>query len=250
MANYNDEKRELLKLKQGLIEESELIPDEVAEKPVELHGFARVKNEVYHLGWAIPVIIGAIALVVFIIVQLASRPKVDLHILIVAASENSELFKFSDNGDEVQAAFEKRCADYDGNGKVYADITFVDLSGTNSYNQYRDVQYEIFNNATKYNNTMLILSDPELLDTINEAYGNSFSAFIDFSDELSEDRLFSGCGARISGTEFARDIGCENSVLFVLDELGNGKSKNTAQYRDRAVEVLKNIVSEKQNDNK
>lgn len=243
MGSYDQDRRELLKLKQGLIEESEDISEEVREKPAELHGTARVKNEIYHLGWAIPVMIGAIVLAVFIIVQMASRPKVDLWVLIVAASENSELFKFSESSSIIKPAFEKYCADYDGNGKIYVETVFIDLSDSSGNAQYNNTQHGIFNSQIKYGSAMLLLADPELLDLINGWYENSISAFVDFSDELSEDRLYNKRGAMIYGTEFAREIGCESSVLFVPDELGNATKKNAAQYRDRAVEVMKNIVA-------
>ena len=240
MSDHNDEKRELLKLKQGLIEESEAIPAETREKPAELHGIARVKNEIYHLGWAIPVIIGAVALAAFIIVQLASRPKEDICILIIAAAESSELFRFSDSNDVIKPALEKYCADYDGNGKVYAETVFIDLSDSSGNGQYNDTQHGIFNSQVKYGSAALILADPELLELVNGWYENPINAFEDLSEELPEDILYNKCGAFISGTGFAKDIGCENSVLFVLDELG-GSKKNAAQYKDRAVEVLKNI---------
>lgn len=243
MADYNDDRRELLKLKQGLTEGGELPKDDIHRKPEELHGTARVKNEIYHLGWVLPVLIGAIALVVFIIVQLANRPKEDLRVLIVAAAENSELFKFSETADDAKTAFEKYCADYDGNGKVYVSTVYIDLSDTSGSIQYQDTQYGKFNIETSSGRSMLILADPELLKNINETYEKPISAFIDLSDELPGDRLFENCGALISGTKFASDIGVENAVLFVRDELGNGGQKNSAQHRDRAVEVLKSIAS-------
>lgn len=241
MGNSEQDRRELLKLKQGLIEESEAIPKEVREKPAELHGIARVKNEIYHLGWAIPVIIGAVALAVFIIVQLAIRPKEDICVLIVAAAENSELFNFSNSSDVIKSALEKYCPDFDGNGKVYAETVFIDLSGSSENGQYNDTQRGIFNSQTKYGSAALILADPELLELVNGWYEDRINAFEDLSDELPEDRLYSNCGVLISGTEFAKEAGCESSVLFVPDELGSSK-KNAAQYKDRAVEVLKNIV--------
>ena len=150
MGNYEEERRELLKLKQGLIEESELIPDEKPEKPAELHGMARVKNEIYHIGWAIPIIIGVIALAVFIIAQLASRTKEDICVLIIAVTENSELFRFSESNDVIKPALEKYCVDYDGNGEIYVETIFIDLSDSSGNAQYNDTQHGIFNSQTKY----------------------------------------------------------------------------------------------------
>ena len=90
---------------------------------------------------------------------------------------------------------------------------------------------------------MLILADPELPELVNGWYENSINAFEDFSGELSEDRLYNKCGVLILGTEFAKETGCESSVLFVLDELGKSTKKNSAQQKDRAVELIKSIVN-------
>lgn len=242
MEDNNKDRRELLKLKQGLTESGELPEDDIHRRPKELHGAEKVKNEIYHLGWILPVLIGVAALIIFMIVQIASRPKEDLRVTVIAAAENSELFKFSDNTDSVKTALEKCCADYDGNGKVYVNTIYIDLSETADDLQYLDIQFSKFNEAI-IGKSMLILADPELLDKINEAYENSISAFADLSDELPEDRLYSGCGALISGTPFAEEIGIDSAVLFIRDELGNGREKSAAQYKDRAAEVLNNIVS-------
>lgn len=242
MGNYNDEKRELLKLKQGLIEESELIPENVHEALPELHGMERVKNEIFHLGWALPVIIGVVALAIFIITQLAGRKKEDLRVLIVPAAANSEMTKFSDNTEVVKTALEKFCADYDGNGEIYVAAPYVDITETSENREYLDMQYERFNTEVFAGTAVLILADPELLDKLNEAYENELSAFVDFSGEFPEEKLYKGCGVRIAGTSLAEEIGCETAVLFVRDKLGNGGEKKTARYRDRAVEVLKSIV--------
>ena len=42
------ERRELLKMKQGLIEESDLIPETGYDKIPELHGWEKIKNNIYH----------------------------------------------------------------------------------------------------------------------------------------------------------------------------------------------------------
>lgn len=246
MGNTNDERRELLKLKQGLITESEIISRGKREEAPELRGFARVKNEIYHLGWVLPVIIGAVLVIVFVITQLANRPKYDIQVMIVPAAENSELLQFANNTNPAEAALAKLCPDYDENGKISVGALFIDFTESSENRTYLDMQYEKFNIEINAGESVLILADPELFDKLNEAYENEISAFVDLSDKFPEEQLYKGCGVYVSGTELAQNIGCENAVLFVRDELGNGRDeKITRIQRTRALEMIEIIKGRK-----
>lgn len=80
---------ELLKMKQGLIEESEIIPETGYDKIRELHGFEKVKNYCYHNKWFI--LLGAFlaAVVIFLTVQALSREKEDLFVVVLALDHES-----------------------------------------------------------------------------------------------------------------------------------------------------------------
>ena len=67
--SYQDDKRELLKLKQGLIEESETIVEQKREV-VELHGWKKVQNFFYHYKWHVVVAVFFIAVIGFFVYDL------------------------------------------------------------------------------------------------------------------------------------------------------------------------------------
>lgn len=240
MGNYDDDKREILKIKQGLI--SDIEQPEQSDK-TEPQVKPRLKDQLYSAKWALPLILIAAAMVVIMIVQSASRTKEDLRVLIITSSPGSELTQFSQTAQSVKTALENICPDYDGSGKIYVEPVYIDVSDVINDPTYLNMQYERFQIEIK-GTAMLVLADCELLERVNSDFENKISAFIDFSDEFPEDKLYKGCGVRIAGTSFAEDISCENSVLFVRDELGNGREEKSAQYRDRAVEVLNKIVGE------
>lgn len=243
MGNYNDEHREMLKLKQGLIEKGENTEQDAREKPPELHGTARLKNELAYLKWAMPIFIIAAVIAAIIIAQTALTPKADIRVLLIPTSADSELLKFADSTEIPTAALEKLCPDFDGNGKVHADVIFIDLSDTAADSQYLSVQQNRFEAEARSGDAILIISDKGFPERSGGSASGENPAFVDFSGELPEERLVGDGGVSIAGTEFSRDIGCEEALLFVRTKLGRGSEKKSAQYRDRAENILKNIMN-------
>ena len=70
--SYQDDKRELLKLKQGLIEESETIQEEKHEV-IELHGWKKVSNFFYHYKWHVVVITFFVLVIGFFVYDLVKK---------------------------------------------------------------------------------------------------------------------------------------------------------------------------------
>jgi hypothetical protein len=124
----NNDKRELLKLKQGLIsaEDCEAITVEkppIYEKPT---GWAGVQNFFYHhklhLSFAAFFLVVASILLYFTL----TREKVDIKILLIADSQEAAGFFLSESRAFKQAV-EHFVPDFDGNGKVNAACLFIDL---------------------------------------------------------------------------------------------------------------------------
>ena len=81
--SYQEDKRELLKLKQGLIEESEQIHEE--EKPVyQVHGaFKKIENFFYHYKWHVVVGLFAIVVLSFLVVSTLTKEKGDIRVIVM-----------------------------------------------------------------------------------------------------------------------------------------------------------------------
>jgi len=127
MSNLND-KRELLKLKQGLIEEeeAEIIIDE--EKPYyeKPKGFAAISNFFYH--YKLQVIIAAFFIVVggFLVIDTLNREKADIKILLISTDPEVSSAIFLRQRD-IKSALELYTPDFDENGYVFVESFYIDL---------------------------------------------------------------------------------------------------------------------------
>ena len=125
--SYQDDKRELLKLKQGIIneEESEIHEE---EKPVyEVHGIKKVENFFYHYKWYVVAGIFFAAVFVFMMVSLLQKEQGDIRVLVVTKNKgiaSNVMYKMQ----EFEKAFELYCPDYDNSGYIHVDVYNVDLS--------------------------------------------------------------------------------------------------------------------------
>lgn len=244
-----EERIELLKMKQGIIEESELIPEnEHIEKP-QLHGFKKFTNFFYH-NKAFILLGTFFAFVVTVLtVQLVTKEREDLYILAIAFDEESEI---GWRTDDLERTLEMYCPDFDGNGKVHVTVNFIDRTSRTIASQYDQAQAQKITLEFMAATGQLFIADEQLIDWM---HGDEDSEpidhrkfFVNQSDKCDEDMLFDGVGVRVNRTEFAKEArweSCPDNVLFfVRAELNNGSGsvKTNARNRERAMIVLQNII--------
>lgn len=243
--SYQDDKRELLKLKQGLIEESDTIKEE--EKPVyELHGWKRIANFFYHYKWR--VIVGAFFLAVagFFLYDMLKDDVGDLRILVVAkdgAVASNVGYKTMD----FEHAFEQYCPDFDGNGYVHVDVFNIDLS--------ENIQADyMLGNVTKltgeisYGEAQMYLLDTPALESITT--DGDLAGFVDLSERYPDCPQADGVFYRFKGSGIAALSGyveaCPEDLFLVVrkvtDRTANHDRAEKAQLR--ALEVMDNIVND------
>ncbi len=114
------ERIELMKLKNGVIEESETIKEE-HEAPRELHGRERAANFWYHNKIWILFAVFIIGVVTFITVDEITRVRADINVMMIA--NNGLAFR----QDELESFFEKYCDDLNGDGKVKVSVMIMPL---------------------------------------------------------------------------------------------------------------------------
>jgi hypothetical protein len=251
MASYNDEKRELLKMKQGLIEESDIIETEadkvVLEKPT---GMKAVENFFYHNKWF--VIVGAFfALVLtFLIYQTVTREVADMTVVLVT-SDIQKSPNIYEKTRDVELALEKYCPDFDKNGKVHVDVFTIDLTKTGSDPQY------ITTNATKFHGEMqrglaqMLICDKDILGESEQGNKIEFDPFFkDLGKATKMDALYGKKLLKLKDTDFAKEAKWENSCPDTLgfcirdiksDQLGY--SEEALVRNEQAIEVLTNILT-------
>ena len=246
MENQNNEtaeekaKRErqeyidLLKMKQGIIDESELIPEINLDKVQKPHGWAKFKNFCYHSR--VFLICGAcLAVVVAVcLVQILSKGKNDLYVLAVSYIPDSGL---GDYTEKIEKTLEQYCPDFDGNGKVKVEVNFADKT------------VEAVKAAAELDSAeaQMIIGDYNFTEWLTKNKDIT-SVFVDQSDKCSENMLYKDCGILMNQTELAEKTGwkdCPDYIfIFVRNELNNdsGKVKRNAENRERALIVLQNIL--------
>lgn len=242
--SYQDDKREILKLKQGLIEESETIKEE--EKPVyELHGWKRVANFFYHYKWH--VIVGAFFLAVagFFLYDLLKDDAGDLRILVVAKNHDVAMnvgYKTHD----LELAFEQYCPDFDENGYVHVDVYNIDLS--------ENVQADyMLGNVTKltgeigYGEAQMYLLDTPALESITT--DGDLSGFVNLEERYPDCPQTDGIFYHFKGSGIASLSGyveaCPDDLFLVIRKVSerttNRDRAEKAQLR--ALKVMDNIVN-------
>ena len=245
------EKAELLKLRQGLIDESDEIPEDEPPKFEKPTGAKAVENFFYHF---------TVALLTFMTIQTVTREKKDLYVLAISTTGSSGIYAKTH---DIEVALERYCPDFDGNGKVHVGVNFIDLSTEGGYSEYTDAQNEKFSAELFSGDSQLYLTDEGIITLINriaasgeteeaaaeEADGQIIQFFTDFSGEYPEAVLYDGCGLQLNTTGFvdeARWKSCPDTVgLYLRDTFENmmGNNEKTAEQRERARIVYENIIN-------
>lgn len=242
--SYQDDKRELLKLKQGLIEESETIREE--EKPVyELHGRKRVANFFYHYKWH--VIVGAffLAVVGFFLYDLLKDDVGDLRILVVA-KDHDVAANVGYKTHDLELAFEQYCPDFDNNGYVHVDVYNIDLS--------ENIQADyMLGNVTKltgeigYGEAQMYLLDTPALESITT--DGDLSGFVNLEERYPDCPQADGVFYHFKGSEIAALSGyveaCPEDLFLVIRKVGERTANRdrAEKAQRRALEVMDNIVN-------
>lgn len=242
------ERVELLKMKQGIIEESEAIPETGYVKVAKPRGWAAISNFFYHNKWTIFISAFALFVVTILVVQLVTREKADLYVLVVAIDEKSEMAWHTSG---IESALERYCPDFDGNGKVHVTVDFIDLTSQNTLSQYDMAQEQKFTAEFSNADAQLIITDEKFFDRMFVKEGDALTpekVFLDQTELCTEEMLFGSYGVRLNKTDCAKDANwtrCpDNVMILVRDEMNNGvaNSKKTAVSRERAMIVLRNIL--------
>jgi len=251
MASYNDEKRELLKMKQGIIEESDIIESEadkvVLEKPT---GMAAVENFFYHNKWFIIVGLFFGLLIIFLVHQTLTREKADMTVLLVT-SDSLKAPNLYQKVNDIELALEKYCPDFDKDGNVHVDVFMIDLTKSNPDPQY------VNSNATKFFGEMqrgvaqLLICDTGILGDDENGNEVSFdSMFKDLGEVTGADRYNGKTSISLKDTVFVKDAKWENSCPDILGfSIRNmtsdllGYNEDALLRNEQAGEVLNNILS-------
>ena len=233
------DKIELLKIKQGLVENSEVITPR--EKTPELTGWEKVKNELYYAKWIILLIAFFAIVISYIVYQTVTTPKADISVLVIAKEDYSLI------SDRIEAGLELYTPDFDGNGKVHVDVICIPTESTDPklHSTYRTKLYGEITTG----NTMLLLMDESAFVMLEGNDG--YTAIEDERTLFPDNPAINEYGFHIRGSQFAQDSRLDteeiksNLILGVrkIDSVTAGTDKKANKNHDKALTVMTNIVN-------
>ncbi|NMA79295.1 MAG: hypothetical protein GX967_01460 [Clostridiales bacterium] len=239
------EKIELIKLKQGLIEESDLIKEEKQERE-KLKGFKRVKNYVYHNRPFI--LVGLFFAVVFgyMLFDMLSTEKPDIRVLF-ATSEN-----YSMKMPLIEEAIENYVEDYNGNGKVHVDINYIqlDLEGGGNPDYFAANQTKLIGELA-VGKSMLLILDNKVAEYIQG--DDNYAIMADLTDMFPDNDLITREGFYLKGSKLAQLAKWESVTDDVFlavrrgDEALAATEKGMEENYKKALETFKKIVEDELN---
>lgn len=243
--SYQEDKRELLKLKQGLIEESEQIHEE--EKPVyEIHGaFKKIENFFYHYKWHVVVGLFAIVVLSFLVVSTLTKEKGDIRVLVMTKNPtvaSSVLYKTGD----YEVAFERFCPDFDDSGYIHAEIYNIDLSD-NVDPEYMMAGVTKATSEIQLGESQMYIVDKEGLDAITDG---DYSTLMNLSELYPDCPYIDGYFFKIKESPFAYECNyagaCPDNLYIVVRSItpdGIANPEKSREAQKKALEVLDNIIN-------
>lgn len=242
----NDDRRELLKIKQS---RQEMLNDNTeADEPKKTdyekpRGMAAVKNFLYYHKVTIIVAAAAIALAAFLVLQTVLREKEDIRVLLIATEVTSEL---ADRADDIGNALARYCPDFDQKGGVVVKTVFIDLSAAENQGQYYLAQQDRLTIEMQNPKSQIIITDEGFRAVASDDGGFQSRFFTDLTSLYPEKQGYLDRAIRFNDTPLAKDAKWNNcpgkTVIFVRTVTSDNKDEIEANQR--ALEVIENVMTE------
>lgn len=194
-----DEKIELIRLKQGEIEQSEILSESKEEK-VKLPFFKRISNFFYHNKWWLGIGVFFVALGGYLIYDLVTKTDPDVVILYI--DNNAEIAYSEKFTDYLQ----NLCGDINDDGKAAASVYYIPYTG---------VEYTDYNNGSTTKliaemqnaDAMLVISGKMADDAISPDI-----TLVDLETLYPDNPHVKKYGFYLKDTSFAEKIGYSGEI--------------------------------------
>lgn len=235
-----EEKVDLIRLKQGVIEDSDKVFRE-RETEKQYTVLQKIGNWFYHAKWWLGIAAFCILVVSFLVYDYVTREDPDLRILLLTDDP-----EFYEETDKLTNWLQTMCPDYTADGEVLVQSVYIPVSkatmensGTYSasYNTQLLVQFQS-------STCMLVLVDPDA-----EEYLQPEDMFVDLTELYPDCSNVSGRRLLLDGTDFAEQAGLthplhEGSYLALRIPAENMSSAEEMQQAyDQAKTLLDEIVA-------
>ena len=242
-----EERVELLKIKQGLITESDKIdlsPDD--EKQYTF--WEKIKNFVYHNKWWLGITTFFVLIAAFLVYDTLTTTKSDINIMLLC--DDTELYT---HYQDIGKYFDSLTEDYNNDGENYANVLYIPISDDENANTKSLSPYD--SNLTKLSSefqmgeTMLVIADKKSADLIIPD-----ETLINLEELYPDNPNIKGYGFYLKGTDFASEIGYEENDIPYDLYIGVRKvdknlssAKKTKENYDHALIMLENVINDLSN---
>lgn len=197
-----EERLELLRLKQGVIEESETIHEEHSEQRRYTPG-ERIGNFFYHNKWWLGIAAFFVFFAGFTVWQIVTTVHPDMIVLLLV---HDDYFNAHCN-ERISEIFERYITDENGDGKVVCDVYYIPASGdTEERSGYTGDTTKLFAEF-QIAEACLVISD-EGADT----YIVPDRTLYDLEPDLGQYTQTDQMRFYLSDTDFAKDLGWEGTL--------------------------------------
>lgn len=196
------EKIELMKLKNGVIEQSDELKEEHDQIP-ELHGIEKLKNIWYHFKWLIIFIVFIVAVCAYIMYNTMSRTNPDLTVLMLA--NNGLQYR----QEELEQFFEQYTEDINGDGEVSVSVVIAPLDNESKDQVYIANQSKV-SGMIQAGDAMIMITDSNTDEAIKEIFKT------DLSEDFPGNKYITDQGLSLNMKLFAKEVKFENMPNDVL----------------------------------
>lgn len=237
------EKVELMKLKQGMISESDIPAEDTVVKKYSL--WEKISNFFYHNKAYVIVGVLFAALAIFLIYDLATKENPDIQVLYIASDYDMSYYS-----SELTPLWSEYGEDYNDDGEklvrmYYVPTGYADDANASLY--YAQSDRTKLMGEFQSGVSVMIIGDKNSYESL----GISEGVFYDCRELFPDDPYAEEIGYRVQGTDLMELMGCEtvdDSQLYVSFRIPYktmGMSEKDMQENfDHAVEFWKNFLAE------
>ncbi len=195
------ERLELIKLKQNVIEESEIIP-ETSEEEIKLSFWGKIKNFFYHSKWWLGMAVILVVLAVVLISSLLKRPRPDMIVLFVG--ENQTVGEESGLSDYIG----QFAQDFNNNGEVFVNVYYIPYSEDEQKNYSNGVDTKI-TAEFQSGEAVIVIGNDKIGEVVNPD-----DVFVDLTEIYPENKnIKDKYKFMLDGTDFAQRIGVPKEYI-------------------------------------
>ncbi len=232
------DKIELIKLKQGAIDHSETIQEVHEEAPV-LTFPQKVSNFFYHNIWWLWIVAFIAVVAGIIIYDTVSTPKPDVTVLMLITDDELGNYYYENIGDY----FEQFIDDQNGDGVTTVSIYYIPLN--TDENDYLYTSYMAkYSGEMQSANSLIVLADDSCDDKL---YPDDI--LYDLTDDFGQYDDVEGCKYYLRNTSFAETVGYDGELsddLYIgirkVQKVFDSSEKMQKNF-DIALELFNNLIT-------